>query len=351
MLQETSFRLTAPITPGFQLNNSGVQLLNNGNIPQAIEKFTQAIQLEPSLVSCYCNRGSAFLQLGKIEQAIDDYNMAIKLKPDYAEAYGNRGMLYHEMGQDEQALRDFTMAVELVTDDHVNFYNRGGVWKNMGEYEKAVKDYTRAIELVPDFSQAFIMRGATYLEMDLFESAISDCDKTLQLDPTEISAYMIRGQAFFNSQQFLKSLSDFELLLQSSPENITALTHLSALYKKTNQYDLAYEFLLRIAELDGITAENLYERASCLELMKNWTLAIKHYSALIDCIPEFVQDHPDVIFNRGRCHFTLGDFSSADKDFTHVISLQLTPWSQHALEMKHQCQQHSNTPITPTEKN
>jgi len=57
--------------------------------------------------------GIANSELQENNNAIDDYTNAINLKPDFAFAYANRGIIYLNLGYQEDACKDFTKALEL----------------------------------------------------------------------------------------------------------------------------------------------------------------------------------------------------------------------------------------------
>jgi tetratricopeptide (TPR) repeat protein len=72
--------------------NKGNELRKQGLHDQAIQKYHQAIRLDPDNVKAYNNRGNAYCGLGQYQRAIQDYDKAIQLDPDDAPAYLNRGV-------------------------------------------------------------------------------------------------------------------------------------------------------------------------------------------------------------------------------------------------------------------
>src|SRR4029079_10527353 len=63
-----------------------------GDAANAIDDFSQAIELDPKFVVAYVSRGTVFLELYEPDRAIEDLNEAIKLDPKLAIAYDRRGM-------------------------------------------------------------------------------------------------------------------------------------------------------------------------------------------------------------------------------------------------------------------
>ena len=102
----------------------GLAQMKLGNLDGAIEKLSQAIQLDPRLASAYANRAEAYLLQGSPELAIEDSTRAIKLRGAQAtigRAYSVRSKAYRQLGQEDLADADFNKAYEL---DPENYFYR-----------------------------------------------------------------------------------------------------------------------------------------------------------------------------------------------------------------------------------
>ncbi len=76
------------------LYNRGTANAKKGNLTQAIEDFTKAIEISPNDLMAYNNRGSAYAQQGNFIQAMSDFTKAIDLSPNDPVAYHNRAVAY-----------------------------------------------------------------------------------------------------------------------------------------------------------------------------------------------------------------------------------------------------------------
>ena len=121
---------------------------------EAIEHYTEAIELKPDLDDAYNNRGNAYYEKEELDKAIRDYNTAIKLNPDDASTYNNRGSAYDEKGELDKAIRDYTEAIKRKPDYAEAHHNRGVTYNKKGELDKAIRDYTEAIKRKPDYAKA-----------------------------------------------------------------------------------------------------------------------------------------------------------------------------------------------------
>jgi stress-induced-phosphoprotein 1 len=64
----------------------------------ASEKFTQAIELEPSNHILYSNRSAAYASKKEYQNALGDANKVTEIKPDWAKGWGRKGAAMHGMG-------------------------------------------------------------------------------------------------------------------------------------------------------------------------------------------------------------------------------------------------------------
>jgi tetratricopeptide (TPR) repeat protein len=70
------------------------------------------LQLDPSNVHAYFNRGISNDKRGSHAAAVDDFSACIKLDPGNAVAYYNRASCFDALGQFEHAVGDYRRALD-----------------------------------------------------------------------------------------------------------------------------------------------------------------------------------------------------------------------------------------------
>lgn len=144
----------------------------------AVNTFSEAIQINPANPFLYINRAttraemidfissidnsyqsitldsdpskrlnSSTTRTYSYDEAIDDINKAIKLYPEFAEAYFNRANLMAISGKLPEAYDDYTRAIELDQNLGEAYYNRGLVQILMKDTRKGCLDISKAGEL------------------------------------------------------------------------------------------------------------------------------------------------------------------------------------------------------------
>ena len=144
-------------------------------------------------------------------KAIEHYSNAIKLNPQIVSAYNNRGNIYLEKGHLKKAIQDYNQAIKLKLDDATAYYNRGRAYHREGELDRAIEDYSKAIELKPDFAEVYDMRGIIYYGKNDYGRTIEDYDKVIEWEPYNAKAYNIRGQAWLHLRNWNNARSDLSI--------------------------------------------------------------------------------------------------------------------------------------------
>ena len=95
------------------LYNRGTSNAQKGNLAQAIEDFTKAIEIKPDDIMAHNNRGSAYAQQGDYIQAISDFTKAIGINSNDPVAYHNRAVAYYCLKQFDRAWGDVNMVKKI----------------------------------------------------------------------------------------------------------------------------------------------------------------------------------------------------------------------------------------------
>lgn len=89
------------------LFGDGCILCNRQKYNEAIENFSDAINITPSRADFWYNRGCAYFMLTQYNKALHDYSKAIKLDPNNAKYHFERAKVYTTLGVPKKAQADY----------------------------------------------------------------------------------------------------------------------------------------------------------------------------------------------------------------------------------------------------
>jgi Flp pilus assembly protein TadD len=120
-----------------------------GDFGAAREKFSEAIELDPTFSPAYHLRAGACMQMGDWTEAIADLDRLLTLDPNDAEIFNERGYARRQLGDLHGAEDDFDRCIALGTDLAHAYANRAEVEHVLGDDWDAAADVARVQSLAP----------------------------------------------------------------------------------------------------------------------------------------------------------------------------------------------------------
>lgn len=233
---------TKKITSWESCLGEGVKAYKNQDFDQAIQCFTQAIELHPQAVKAFLNRGLSYYEKKQYDLALLDYQAVIELEPENEKAHKKQIQLalkQKDHSQTLELLKNYLKIfpkdlqyhqkrIDLIGNhsllliealqfalqhfpDHPEFLvRRAYAYFQVGEIEKALTDFLKICELEPDQTQYFFNAGSLLIELERYEEAIDLFSTLLEKNPNDAQAYHNRG--FCYQELGLKKLAtkDFD---------------------------------------------------------------------------------------------------------------------------------------------
>jgi tetratricopeptide (TPR) repeat protein len=196
-----------------------------GQLDEAVNNYTEAINMKPEEWTGYNYRAKVNLQRARYDDAITDISKAISLSPQTLSTYAVRANCYEAKGMYDKAIVDYGMALSKVghndKDIYLTYYQRGRTYfKNM-QYQEAVNDFTQALTLSQKLKkpseEIYTLRAQSYLELKRYREAISDFDSYLSSDPNDIKSLLLQGRAFLKNNETEKAKSNADKLIRLDP--------------------------------------------------------------------------------------------------------------------------------------
>lgn len=142
---------------------------------EAIQIYSQAINLDPDYAFAYFGRAEAFYALRHFDEALADYEQGLSRDPNNAEAYYSKGNMLYRLGRFDEAL--------------IAYKDEGNVLYRLGRFDEALAVFQRILTLDSDNTEAYNSKGNVLYLLGRFDEALAAYERALSLDPKNIEAY------------------------------------------------------------------------------------------------------------------------------------------------------------------
>jgi tetratricopeptide (TPR) repeat protein len=233
---------------------AGVAAFQQGNAPQALIHFTEAVRQNPTQASAYGNRCLTYLTLDNPQQAIGDCAQAVQLNPKNLEALLNQGLAAAQLGELEAAIAIYDRLIQARPADYRAYYNRGLAHVETGDLRDAIVDFSEAArQVLPSDRRtkaiAYNERGLVHLQLENHRSAIADFSEAIQFSADNPEYFYNRGCVYHQIGSLEDAQINFTRALSDRPDYAEAYASRGLVYKDLHQPDAALADLEQAAQL------------------------------------------------------------------------------------------------------
>jgi Flp pilus assembly protein TadD len=181
-----------PVT-SFDFDRAGAAAYQEGKFALALERFEQAVRINPDEPRALNNLGQALVRVGRAQEALPHFVRATELNPAEWQPRFNLAHAYGELGRWNDAIPEYQKAAELFPDDYVTMYNLGLAFHKAGKEEPAVAAFQRAIVLAPGEPSFHLSLGISYERLNEKLKAAQAYQTYLEMAPSAADAEKIRS--------------------------------------------------------------------------------------------------------------------------------------------------------------
>ena len=148
-------KLASPTTQTLQNLEKAAALHQQGQFGQAEAIYQKILNIEPKNVLALHLMGLVALQTGHHKNAVDKISQAIEINPNVASYYSIQGVALQELKEFDAAVASYDKAIALKPDYIDAYYNRGIALQELKQFDAAVASYDKAIAFKPDYAEAY----------------------------------------------------------------------------------------------------------------------------------------------------------------------------------------------------
>lgn len=176
----------------------------------SINKFEEAIVLNPSDYAAWGNKGASLANLNRYDEAVDAYDRAIELNQKKAWIWSNKASALYSLARYNESLQASKNAIELDPKSSLAWTNKAGALYNLGRYNESIQACEMAIDLEPELSSAWNIKGAALMSIERYNESLRAFEKAIVLSPLYSPAWSNKGATLFRMGKYNESLQALE---------------------------------------------------------------------------------------------------------------------------------------------
>lgn len=292
-----------------------------GNHKRAAEFFTAAIDLNPSNVMAWRNRGWAYAEQKKYSQALADFNKAVEMEPDSEFAYLGRGYVYHRQKKYSAAVAEYTKAIELNPACATAYNNRGAALSWQDKMHEAIADYNKAVELNPRYAKAYENRGKAYEFLGDAEKSAADLSRAKQIKRSDkgVDKIIAEAESLRKAGKFTEALELYNQAAETYPDSQNIYVNRGNIYNDDLQdYDAAIADYNAALAINPRFARAYLNRGLAYNRLDKRAEAIADFDKAIELAPNFALAYN----NRAWTNYELGNYDESIIDADKALKLK-----------------------------
>lgn len=242
---------------------AGVAALRDSQIEQAEQLFRQALEMEPTSASAYCNLGMIELLRQSPQKAIPLLAKAVQYDDRLFHGYLNLGSAHFMLSDLAMAEQNYTKAAQLEPQNIDVHLNLGVLYGQAGQLEKARQAFERVLKLNGHFFQALFLLSSVYLETGDHYPALANVLGALRLESRHIESRILLAEIYRRMGRYDAAEVELKQLLEDIPDLQTPLVRLGIIYVETDRHNEALA-LFEQAIIQGVETLQVYELCGIL---------------------------------------------------------------------------------------
>ncbi|GAB4856361.1 hypothetical protein Ancab_014281 [Ancistrocladus abbreviatus] len=320
------------------LTHCGILYKEEAHLVDAAECYQKALIADPSykraaecLAIVVTDIGTSLKLAGNTQEGIQKYYEALKIDPHYAPAYYNLGVVYSEMLQYDLALTCYEKAAIERPMYAEAYCNMGVIYKNRADLEAAIACYERCLAVSPNFEIAKNNMAIALTDLGTkvkleghIDQGVAYYKKALSYNWRYGDAMYNLGVAYGEMLKFDKAIVFYELAFHFNPHCAEACNNLGVIYKDRENLDKAVECYQVALSINPNFSQSLNNLGVVYTVQGKMDAAASMIEKAIIANPTYAEAYN----NLGVLYRDAGDISCAIEAYEHC--LKIDPDSRNA---------------------
>ena len=282
------------------------------------------------------SEGQALVRQGNLQAALEKYLDAVKLEPRRVATYREIVNLCERLGLWSDAAKYCRIILQLTTTGKVNTSASGSLKptaddrtrKNAKLDDEPANSKTTVASDLDNVASQYLELGINLANQGKVESALSYFQKAISQQPDLVAAYLALGELLTKSGAVDRAIACYQQGLKHQQTSPELYFRLANLYQAMQQWSQAVICYQKVIQYESTNAVAYHELGEIFSKQEQWSQAVSAYQQAIKLNPEFSWSHN----NLGYALIQLKQWSQAVSAYQQAIKLNPEfPWSFYNL--------------------
>ena len=272
---EPGTQSTAAFT-AFQIAETLRKQPNDAGLSRAIEKYKDAVDLDPNYAMAYAKLAQAYYRQyaiqrdsGALELARANGDRAVALNPGLVEGHLAVCLILEDTGDKEGALDEIAKALTLDPSNPKALLWQAQIYERMNRWSEAERTYRRVLKERPNSWVTYNELGSFLQGQGRFQEAIQAFREASSAAPASAWALCGLGTAYLQTGDFAAGTESLKKSLTLAPSLDIAVVNTSLALRYQGKYEDALPYALKAVQLNPNDDANWLELGDCYSSLRN----------------------------------------------------------------------------------
>lgn len=273
-----------------------------GNVGPAIQKFNQAMRINPRSAAVHYELSQLYLRSGMGDQAEISGQQAVRFDPKNKWYILSLAEVYEARGKNDKLLPLLKSLAESEPNNAEYQYNMAAAYELNRKFAEAIAVYDK-IEKVSGVSEELSVQKKTlYLQINKPEKAIEEIERLIKAFPEELSYRGFLAEIYQAQGEKAKALAELETIVRLDPNNPNVYFSLAEFYRQEGEKEKSFEALKKaVANPEAELDLKFQLLSSYFDLSQQYPELVPQAMELCSLV---VESHPE----SARARAAYGDF-------------------------------------------
>ena len=272
---------------------------NDTGLDAAIEKYKQALELDPRYAAAYAGLARAYFRFYSVHGdaaalvlARANCQSALTYDPNSVEAHMALAWVLERSGDTDGASREIAKALSLDPANPGTLLSQARFYANAGRWQEAEATFSSVVKMRPNYWLGHHELGVIYGRQGRYAQALNEFRSATLVSPNNVQALADLGDTYLQLGNLSLALEQCKRSFALQP-NAQAASHISQVFQAQHDHALSVAYAKKAVELAPSEAEQWTLLADCYSLSPGTQAeSLKAFSKAIHLQQDSLRDEP-----------------------------------------------------------